>query len=167
MEILEVMQGYFRGEKATGLLLVPVGLALVAFAAFVWRNEAGGFRWGLVVALGLVGAGATAGGAALAIKTGPQVAALERLYERDPRELAAAEIPRMQKVNANWLRLKIAWTVLAVIGCALALGIRSDWSDGLGAALLLTAALAMMVDTFAERRGLTYARALEGLASPE
>ena len=109
MDSVEAMHAYFRGEKATGITMVPLGLALVAFAVWVWRTEIGGFRWTMVVVLGLVGAGAAIGGAALALKTGPQVAALEALHERDPGAFTAAEVPRVEKVNDNWIRLKIAW----------------------------------------------------------
>jgi hypothetical protein len=165
MDFVEAMQTYFRGEKTTGLSIIPLGLALVAFAAWIWRTEGGGFRWALVVSLGLVGAAAAIGGAALALKTGPQVAALEALYQRDPAALVAGEAPRMQKVNANWIRLKITWTVLAIVACGLALFVRRGWAEGLGAALLLSAALAMMIDTFAERRAHVYSAELDALAA--
>lgn len=55
MTFVDVMQEYFRGEKELGVLLVVVGVGLLAGAAWAFRTQSGGFAWGLVVPLVLVG----------------------------------------------------------------------------------------------------------------
>jgi hypothetical protein len=56
MPFLDVMHAYFRGERIESLhFIVPIGIAMVAFAAVTLRAERGGFAWGLAVPLVLFG----------------------------------------------------------------------------------------------------------------
>lgn len=161
MELVLTMQTYFRGEKQVALFLVGFGLALVAFAAWVWRTQSGPFAWWLLVPLALAGVGAAIGGAGFAIKTDRQVAELERQLEADRAATVAAERARMEKVNANWPRLKLAWGATTLVALVLLLGVKRDWSSGLGLALMLLVAVLFCVDVFAERRAAPYTEALE------
>ena len=164
MDFVEVMHTYFRGEKYTGLLLVPVGLALLGFAVHLWRAHTGSFMWAMMVPLALAGAGLLAGGAFLAIKTDGQVAALDKQLAKSPAELAQAETERMAKVNANWPRLKTIWSILSVGSLVLLLVVRKDWATGLGLAFLLLSAAMMTLDVLAERRAVVYTDGLESLS---
>jgi hypothetical protein len=166
MDFVEALQGYFRGERHVALFVIGVGVAWLGFAAWVWRTQQGGFAWGLLVPFALIGAGALFGGASLVLKTDKQVAALVELDKRDRPELVRQELPRMEKVNANWPRLKLTWAVVCLAALALIFFIKKDWAAGLGLALLLNAAAAMSVDVFAERRAVTYADALKALPPP-
>jgi asparagine N-glycosylation enzyme membrane subunit Stt3 len=161
MELIDVLHEYFRGEKNTGLLLVPIGALILSAAVVLWRTETGGFMWGLVAPLILLGLFATAVGTGLAIRTDTQVAELERQHREDPTAMVAAERTRMAAVNANWKRFEIAWTVIAIVAFGLFWGVERPWARGLGVALLLMAALLMLLDTFAERRADVYTRGLE------
>jgi len=52
MPFLEVMHAYFRGERVEALyFIVPIGVAMLAFAAVTLRAERGGFAWGLAIPL--------------------------------------------------------------------------------------------------------------------
>ncbi len=78
MPFLDVMHAYVRGERIESLyLIVPIGVAMVAFAAVTLRAERGGFAWGLAVPL-------------------------EAGLASDPGAMVAEELPRMRKVNDNW-----------------------------------------------------------------
>lgn len=164
MELMNAVQTYFRGERAIGLALVPIGLALIAFAFYVWRTEGGAFMAALSIPLLVVGLAGAGGGVALVVRTDAQVAALERMHAEAPSRLVELEAPRMAKVNANWIRLKIAWTALALVALALLMLVKRDWSTGLGLALLFVSTLAFTVDVFAERRARIYADALTASA---
>lgn len=156
---------YFRGERAIGLALVPIGLALLALAFYLWRTESGAFMASLTIPLLIVGLAGAGGGVGLVLRTDAQVAELERLHAEDPARVVALEAPRMEKVNANWIRLKVAWTALALVALVLLMAVKRDWATGLGLALILMSALIFWVDVFAERRARVYAEALQGATS--
>lgn len=167
MELLAALETYFRGERATGMLLVPVGLLLLALAFWCWRNEPGAFGLSLAIPLAVLGLAGAAGGAGLAIKTDAQVSALIAQHAREPGPMAQAELVRMERVNANWPRLKAAWLVVGLIALGLLMLGGREWTHGLGLALIAACALLFFVDTFAERRAEPYTRALERASGSE
>lgn len=160
MDLEAVMVTYFRGEKQLALALVALGVVLLGAALWVWRTQSGPFAWWLLVPLAVLGVGALGGGAAFARKTDVQVAALTAELAARPAALVAAESARMEKVNANWPRLKLAWAVIAILAIVLLEVVKRDWSSGLGLALMLIATLGFFIDVFAERRAVPYTEAL-------
>lgn len=166
MPFLDVMHSYFRGERIEALyFIVPLGVALLGFAAVTLRAERGGFAAGLAIPLALFGLVAIGTGAAIGLRTPGQVTELEIGYESDPAAMLAQEIPRMERVNANWPRLIATWAALLVIGLGLRFGLKVDWAHGVGPALILIGALGFLIDGFAERRATPYTAALEALAA--
>lgn len=165
MELSGALETYFRGEKQTALLMIGVGLALVAFAAWIWRTQSGSFAWAIVIPLALVGAGASIGGLWFARKTDAQVAELTARLAEDRAGTVASESERMAKVNANWPRLKLVWGVLAAVAVVLLLVVKKEWASGLGLALMLLVALLFFIDVFAERRAEPYTVALTNEAA--
>ena len=59
----------------------------------------------------------------------------------------------------------IMWTTLVLVGLGLRFGLKSDWADGVGPAIVLIGAMGFLVDSFAERRARPYTQALEVLAA--
>ncbi len=163
MDFVDAMQAYFAGEKLTGIAFSCWGAVLLVGAAYLHRSQEGGFMWGIVAVLGVLGLGALVGGAFLAWKTGPQVDALVALYREDTAAFLAQELPRMQKVNANWVKLEATWTVLFVAALALLWLVKRDWATGTALGVLVLATSAMMLDVFAERRALVYTKHIEAL----
>lgn len=166
MPFLDTMHAYFRGERIEALyFIVPVGVAMLAFAAVTLRAERGGFAWGLAVPLVLFGIVAIGTGAVVGLRTPAQVADLEAGYQSDPSAMLAKELPRMEKVNDNWPRLVATWAALVVIGLGLRFGFKTDWAHGVGPALVLIGAMGFLIDGFAERRARPYTAALEALSA--
>jgi len=164
---LDAMRAYFRGEKLEALwFIVPLGLALVAFGIVALRAERGGFAWGVAAPCLLFGIVALATGGTVAARTDRQVAALERAYAANPAELARAELPRMEKVQADFRAYFAGFWVLCLAGLGLVVLVRAPWARGLGPALLLVGALGFLIDGFASRRAAPYAQALAELAAP-
>ncbi|MFW2386713.1 MAG: hypothetical protein ACN4G0_00130 [Polyangiales bacterium] len=160
------MHSYFRGERIEALgFIVPVGVAMLAFAAVTLRAERGGFAWGLAVPLIVFGLFAIGIGAAVGLRTGGQVAAIESGMQEDPAAMLADELPRMRKVNDNWPVYIGMWTTLVLLGLALRFGSKADWAHGLGPALILIGAVGFLIDGFAERRARPYTEALEALVA--
>ena len=165
MPFLDEMHAYFRGERIESLyFIVPIGIAMVAFAGVTLRAERGGFAWGLAVPLVLFGVFAIGIGAAVGLRTAGQVADLEAAFQSDPEAMVAEELPRMQKVNDNWPMYIGMWTTLVLVGLGLRFGLKSDWAHGVGPAIILIGAMGFLIDGFAERRARPYTEALEVLA---
>jgi hypothetical protein len=160
------MHAYFRGERIEALyFIVPIGVAMVAFAAVTLRAERGGFAWGLAVPLVVFGLFAIGVGAAVGLRTAGQVAAIESGFQDNPGAMVADELPRMQKVNDNWPLYIGMWTTLVVVGLALRFGLTADWAHGVGPAIILIGAVGFLIDGFAERRARPYTEALQILAA--
>ncbi|MDH3655086.1 MAG: hypothetical protein OEN21_12510 [Myxococcales bacterium] len=166
MPFLEIMHAYFRGERIEALcFIVPIGVAMLAFAAITLRAERGGFAWGLAIPLIVFGLFAIGVGAAVGLRTAAQVAGIESGFQDDPSAMLAEELPRMQKVNSNWPTYIGMWTALVLIGLGLRFGLKADWAQGVGPALILIGAMGFLIDGFAERRARPYTNALEALAA--
>jgi len=166
MPFLELMHAYFRGERIEALcFIVPIGVAMVAFAAVTLRAERGGFAWGLAIPLLVFGLFAIGVGAAVGLRTAGQVAAIESGFQDNPGAMVADELPRMQKVNDSWPVYIGLWTTLVVVGLALRFGLRADWAHGVGPAIILIGAVGFLIDGFAERRARPYTEALQILAA--
>jgi hypothetical protein len=161
MDIADALQSYFGAERLTGIVFAAYGVVLFGFAAFMYHAHSGQFMWSLAVPLAILGLLAAGGGGWLAAKTGPQLAALQAMAAPD---LLATELPRMAKVNANWLRLEITWTVIIASSLAMLWLGKRDWTTGLSLALLVAATSAMVLDVLAERRAKVYTAALERLS---
>lgn len=161
MNLTESLQTYFRGEQQLGIALAVFGVLALAAAFWVWRTQTGAFAWWLVVPLAIMGLGTGAGGTALAVKTRSQVASLTAQLQTAPEALVTAEVSRMARVNANWPRLKVAWSIVIVAALALLLLVRREWASALGLSLLLLSTTLFFVDVFAERRATGYTTALQ------
>lgn len=165
MPFLEIMHAYFRGERVEALcFIVPIGVAMLAFAAVTLRSERGGFAWGLAVPLVVFGLFAIGVGAAVGLRTAAQVAGIESGFQDDPSAMIANELPRMEKVNSNWPTYIGMWTALVLLGLGSRFGLKTDWAHGVGPAFILIGAMGFLIDGFAERRARPYTQALEALA---
>ena len=161
MDFTEQMHSYFRGEKTEALcFILPVGIALLAFAVTTLKAESGGFAYGVAIPCAIFGLIFTATGIGVGSRTAGQVADIEERYQQDPAALASAEFERIEKVNRNFRLTYIVFGVLA----AVALGIHylggPNLGRGLGAAIILVSAISLLVDGFAERRAEPYTAAL-------
>ncbi|MEM6292820.1 MAG: hypothetical protein AAGA54_16215 [Myxococcota bacterium] len=164
MDFLDVMHTYFRGERTEAwFYILPAGVVLLGLAVTAWVSYKDGFGYGLAIPLALFGLMGIGTGIGLGLRTPGQVQALERAYAEDPAAMVAEELPRMEKVNANFSVALGACAAFAVVGAVLRLGVSADWAHGVGTALIVFAALGLLVDGFAERRSRPYTKALESL----
>ncbi len=158
MAIREVISVYFEGEKAAGLTLAVVGLVAVAWAALVRRGgDWRGMFWPLVV----MGALQLAVGVGLYAKTDRQVEGLHAQLASNPQGFYAAEVPRMERVQRNFPIIEVVEIAMLVAGVALAMaskGRLTGWGVGMG--ITLQAAVMLVFDLLAERRGAVYLEAL-------
>lgn len=164
MPFLEIMQEYFRGERAEALwFIVPMGLASLAFATVVFRTQRDGFMWGVGTPFAVLGLMLLVVGASVGLRAPGQLQALTGSYEQDVAAFVAAELPRMEQVNRAWPVYLGTWVTFLVVGIGLRFGLHADWAQGLGIALAFFGGVGLMIDGFAERRARPYTAALEQL----
>lgn len=158
---LDVLRAYFRGERLEALIFIaPLGLASVAFAVALLRDERTGFTWGVAVPFLVLGLALVGVGLGVGLRTPGQVDALLQQHAAEPTAAIAQEAARMAAVNAWWPIYLRTWTAFAIVGLALRFGVSRDWALGLGTALLFFAGVGFMIDGFAERRARPYTEAL-------
>lgn len=164
MTLSESLAVYFEGEKSAGLVLAVVGVMALAWGGLVLRGGAGDLR-GVLWPVMLVGALQVAVGVGLHARTDGQVAALRAQLDREPAAFFAAERPRMEKVQRNFVYIEWVEVALLALGVALALGRKaSPAAWGVGAGMVVQAGVMLAFDLLAERRGAAWLDALRRAA---
>ena len=164
MAFLDAVEIYFRGERTAGYGLIPVGALSLAAGIYLWRVHGASLAKGLGIPLLVVGIGLVIGGIVLVRTVDARQARLEASTAKDVSVPIADELARIDKVNGNWLPLKIGWAALAAISFALVFLVGRPWVHGLALSLLLISATFMVVDSFAEKRAQVYEETLQKLA---
>lgn len=164
MTLSESLAVYFDGEKSAGLVLAVVGVMALAWGALVLRGGAGDLR-GVLWPVMLVGALQVAVGAGLFARTDAQVATLRAQLDREPSAFFAAERPRMERVQRNFVWVERVELALLVVGVVLALaGKGAPVAWGVGTGMVVQASVMLAFDLLAERRGAAWLDALRGAA---
>jgi hypothetical protein len=166
LELLNAIDLYFQGEKIEALVFIlPIGLLSLVFSAWLFTDGPTGFARGVAIPFLLVGLLMTTVGGVVGYRTPQQVSQLQQGLQTDPQAALANESQRMQKVNAAWSKYMAVWALMGVLGLALRLATSSDFSQGVGIAMVLFAGVGLMVDGFAERRAHAYASVLAGVSA--
>jgi len=165
MSFIEIMHTYFRGEKLEAFwFILPVGLLLVIFGIVALKAERGGFAWGIAIPCLIFGVVLMGTGIGVGSRTNRQISNIEQGFHEDPAAMVQKELPRMEKVNANFKLTFIVFGMLAAVGLGIHYLGGPNWGRGLGAVLILISAIGLLVDGFAERRAEPYTAAMEQLA---
>jgi hypothetical protein len=127
-------------------------------------------RWGLralAITIGVWAVLEIAVGAGLYVKTGPQVEKLVAQLGSSASELYAAEIPRMTKVQKNFVVLEIVWLCAIVVCAATSVWKKANPTvSGIALGILVHVSVFLAFDIVAERRGAVYLAELERSAAP-
>ena len=162
---MDALTSYFEGEKNGGLLIAAIG-AVALIGAVVLFPERLGLR-AFAITLGVCALVEIAVGAGLYLKTGPQLTRLLAQLASNATELYASEIPRMMKVQRNFVVLEYLWLSAVVLSAATAV-VRKAHSTASGIALgvLVQVSIFLAFDMIAERRGAAYLAHLESSVAP-
>ena len=158
----DVLIRYFAAEKGESTLFIAIGVAAIAISVYLlvtassWRTAA--YPLLLVALIQIVT------GAAVFLRTGTQVRSLAAQLAEEPRSYRRAELPRMERVMASFRTYRWTEIALLLLGIAVALVRRDDrtWMPA-GTALAAQAAITLLLDYFAERRGAAYLAAIRKL----
>jgi len=154
-EVIERIARYFVAEKGESILFVLAGLAAAIASVALVR---GGGPWrGMVVPLALVGAIQLVVGTTVLLRSGAQLAAVQERVRDAPVAARREETGRMEKVMAAFRLYKAIEIVVLVAGIVLVLAFPpgvSLYAAGVGC--IIQGSLMLVLDLFAEARGLGY-----------
>lgn len=153
---------YFSGEKRESVLFIAAGvIAIAASLVLLWQGSPlRGMAYPLI-AIALIQL--VVGGTVFA-RTDAQARALHRRLQSDPRDYAAAELPRMEKVQRSFQIYKVIEIVLLAAGVAGMFLLRERQTlHGVSQGLALQAALMLAFDLAAERRADIYINEIQTL----
>jgi uncharacterized membrane protein HdeD (DUF308 family) len=159
-------EAYFNGEKQESFIFIAVGVVAIiaALLLFFYFNN----KWGKGAAWPLLLIGILQIVVGYTVYTRSDAQRKDIVYKMDMNTdaLIKEELPRMEKVINNFTIYRYTEIGLLVLGIAMYFYFRNQpekqfWM-GLFTALALQAALMLLADGFAERRGRLY---LEGMTS--
>jgi hypothetical protein len=157
------LASYFEAERYAGFLLIALATASIGFAAFLWIHRSAfiAMAWPLVI----VGVFQLGIGLTVALRTPQQVNQLEQGLQTSTTLTSAAELARMDRVNANFRIVKATEAVLIVLGLFLALYFAHPSTPAaVGLGLLVEATVLLVFDAFAHERAHVYTEWLRGLS---
>jgi hypothetical protein len=157
----EAIAAYFSGEKNGGLVLAGVGIAMLitAVVLFPARLE----LRSLAITVGVWSLLQLGIGIGLFLKTDAQVGALQSQLATSKDAMTATELPRMEKVQKNFVVLEMVWVAMIVVGAVVAWRMKENSAvAGVALGILINASVLLAFDIVAERRGATYLAALKG-----
>ena len=162
---INIMHTYFRGEKLEALwFIIPIGILLMVFGVVALKAERGGFAWGIAIPCFIFGLILIGTGTGVGLRTAGQIAEIEKGFNETPAAMVEKELPRMEKVNANFRLTFIAFGIVAALGLLIHYLCGPEWGRGFGAVLILAASIGLLIDGFAERRAIPYTSALEEIS---
>jgi hypothetical protein len=160
------IEWYFQGEKIEALVFIlPIGLLSLVFGVWLLADGVSSFTRGVAIPFLVMGLVMTAVGGLVGLRAPSQVAQLQQGLQTDPQLTMVRESARMEKVNKAWGKYLVLWGLMGALGMALRFATASDFTRGLGIALVLFSGVGLMVDGFAERRAHAYAALLAGASS--
>ena len=161
------IEKYFIAEKQESILFMCIGIAAIIIALlgiFLWKTQ---YWKGAAIPLIIVGIIQIVVGYTVFAKSDDQ--RIDAVYKIDmnPQDLVQNEIPRMEKVNNNFVIYRWAEIVLLIAGFILVFMFRSNTEKqflfGLAFALAIQAAICLGLDFFAEKRATVYTEQLKTL----
>lgn len=159
------IEKYFIAEKQESLLFLILGIVAIAAAIAFYFFLRSAFFKGAAIPLVAIGLIQLVVGYTVYVRSDEDRVRNVYAYDMDPGSLKQQEIPRMEKVNRNFVIYRWVEITLLAAGVILMLvnsrnpGGISFWY-GFGIALALQSFLMLGADYFAEKRALQYHKGL-------
>lgn len=159
------IEKYFVAEKQESILFIVIGIIAIAAAVAFYFFIKSSFFKGAAIPLVLIGLIQVIVGYTVYSRSDEDRIRNVYAYDMNPGSLKQDEIPRMEKVNRNFVIYR--WVEIALLAAGVILilvhgrnpGGTSFWY-GFGIALALQSFLMLGADYFAEKRALKYHKGL-------
>jgi hypothetical protein len=161
--MLEI-QKYFNAEKSESLLFMAFGLFFILFSIYCFAVLKNNFWYGLTIPLLIFSVIQIVIGSTIYYRSPIDRQRVENMLTNEPQKIQLEEIPRMKIVLKNFIYYRYFEIVMIAIGIVLLYSF-PDYTfwKGLGMGLFVQCLLLLLLDFFAEKRGLTYLNYLQNL----
>lgn len=161
MDLLPHLTEYYKGERLGAICYTIGGMVFLLLAFAIWKVAApGAITRGMLVPVAIVGLLGAGAGPFLLRSNNDRLVRFPKEIAADEQAFLQKESARMAGVHRAWLPLKMAWTMLLLIGVVLAfVGGTPIWK-GVGLGLLLIGAVGHTVDGIASERSRIYVEQL-------
>ena len=161
------IEKYFAAEKTESLIFVIIGIAAIVLAIIFFFFLKTNFYKGMALPLLLIALIQITVGYSVYKRSDDDRKKNTYAYDLNPSDLKNKEIPRMEKVNKNFVVYRWIEISLILIGIALILKYKNDyiiencWSGyaftlGIAIGIVIQATLMLGADYFAEKRAKIY-----------
>jgi drug/metabolite transporter (DMT)-like permease len=159
------IEKYFLAEKQESMLFIFAGIVAIALALLFLFLIRGNFYKGAAIPLLLVGAIQLVAGYTVYKRSDDDRSRNVYAYDMNPGQLKQEELPRMQKVNSNFVIYRWVEIIVLLAGIGLIVYFRSKpggqlWF-GLGLTLAIEAAILLGADYVAAQRAQAYTKGIE------
>ncbi len=159
------IEKYFTAEKSESLLFIFLGAAAIILAIVFFFFIKTNWHKGAAIPFFVVGMVQLAAGFTIYKRSDADRMQNVYAYDMNPSELKNKEIPRMEKVNKNFVVYRYTEIILLIAGICLFFYFKNDstktFFTGLGVALAIQAAIGLGADYFAESRAKHYTAGLK------
>lgn len=166
------IEKYFIAEKQESIVFLAIGILAIIIAIAGITLTKNGFFKGASLPLILIALIQITVGYTIFKRSDADRTRVVYAYDMAPSDLKNKELPRMEKVNKNFVLYRYFEIGLALLGLAIVfymknkLGTDQNWGSnnfwyGLGFALAIQAFLMLGADYFAEKRALHYTKLLQ------
>lgn len=159
------IEKYFAAEKTGSLLFIIIGIIAIILALVFLFLMKTNFYKGIAWPLLLIGCIQLTTAYTVYKKSDADRKRNIYAYDLNPTELKNKEIPRMEKVNSNFVLLRWVEIVLIIASVVLIFLYRSNQDKsflyGLGIGLFIQVIIILTADSFAEARSKTYLNGLK------
>lgn len=159
------IEKYFLAEKQESILFIFVGIVAVVLAGLFFFLSRSSFYKGAALPLLLLGILQLSAGITVYKRSDDDRVRNVYAYDMNPGQLKSEELPRMQKVNRNFVVYRWLEILLLLAGIGLLVYFRSKPAGqfwfGLGLTLAIEAAIMLGADYVAGQRAEVYTNGLE------
>jgi hypothetical protein len=158
------IQKYFNAEKSESLLFMAFGLFFMLFSIYCYAILKDNFWNGLAIPLLFFSVIQMVIGSTIYYRSPKDKLKVENMLNNEPQKIQLEEIPRMKIVVKNFIYYRYFEIVMIAIGIVLMFSF-NDYTfwKGLGMGLFVQCLLLLLLDFFAEKRGLSYLKYLQNL----
>lgn len=162
------IEKYFMAEKSESLVFIIIGITAIILAVVFFFLLKTNFYKGIALPLLLIAIIQLTIGYTVYKRSDADRKRNVYAYDLNPRDLRLQEIPRMEKVNRNFVMYRWIEIILTLAGIVLIFLYRSNpdksfWY-GVGIGLAIQAVIMLGMDYFAEARAKVYTNGLKEFA---
>ncbi len=158
------IEKYFVAEKNESLLFIFIGIIAIILALVFFFYLKTNWHKGAAIPFLIVGIMHLVIGITIYKRSDADRQRNVYAFDLNPTELKTKEIPRMQKVNKNFVAIRYFEIALLLIGLGLVVSFKNNVDKtfwvGLGIALAIEAVVSLGADYFAEKRAMEYTKGL-------